>query len=408
MAIIRSLLVIITLAMTALLAAIYTVGPGLLENAQNKVAGDKGPAPSPEALELHASLDIADLHADTLLWYRSLIERSDRGQVDLPRMIDGNMAVQMLTTVTKSPSGQNYESNSADAGDNITLLALVQRWPLATRDSLFARAVYQAERLHKFASENDDLELVTSSEELKQVLKAREGGSPAVAALLGTEGSHALDGDLANIQQLYDAGFRMMSLQHFFDNKLGGSLHGESNAGLTEFGRQAVLEMDALGIMIDVSHSSPHVVDDVLNLIDSPLIVSHTGFKGHCDRKRNISDDLIARIAERGGLIGVGFWSEAVCGEDVAAIADAIAYGINTFGVDAVALGSDWDGAVTTPIDASDLAYLTSALINKGLTPEEIRAVMGGNTIRYFLEHLPDTDYRDWDARSAPLGTLHK
>ena len=233
---------------------------------------------------------------------------------------------------------------------------------------------------------------MTSSEELKQVLKAREGGSQVVAALLGTEGSHALDGDLANIEQLYDAGFRMMSLQHFFDNKLGGSLHGESNAGLTEFGRQAVLKMDALGIMIDVSHSSPQVVDDVLNLIDSPLIVSHTGFKGHCDRKRNISDALIARIAERGGLIGVGFWSEAVCGDDVAAIADAIAYGINTFGVDAVALGSDWDGAVTTPIDASDLAYLTSALINRDLTPEEIRAVMGGNTIRYFLEHLPDTD----------------
>lgn len=392
MAIIRSLLVIITLAMTAFLVAIFTLGPGLLENAQNQVAGDKGAAPSGDALALHASLDIADLHADTLLWYRSLLERSDRGQVDLPRMIDGNVAVQMLTTVTKSPSGQNYDSNSADAGDTITLLAMVQRWPLATRDSLFARATYQAERLHNFAAESDDLEVVTSQEELKQVLKAREGGSNVVAGLLGTEGSHALDGDLANIQRLYDAGFRMMSLQHFFDNKLGGSLHGESNAGLTDFGRQAVLEMDALGIMIDVSHSSPQVVDDVLNLIESPLIVSHTGFKGHCNRKRNISDALIARIADRGGLIGVGFWSEAVCGDDVTAIADAIAYGIDTFGVGAVALGSDWDGAVTTPIDAGDLAYLTSALIERGLTSEEIRAVMGGNTIRYLLEHLPQAN----------------
>ena len=392
MAIIRSLLVIITLAMTAFLVAIFTLGPGLLENAQNQVAGDKGAAPSGDALALHASLDIADLHADTLLWYRSLLERSDRGQVDLPRMIDGNVAVQMLTTVTKSPSGQNYDSNSADAGDTITLLAMVQRWPLATRDSLFARATYQAERLHTFAAESDDLEVVTSQEELKQVLKAREGGSKVVAGLLGTEGSHALDGDLANIQRLYDAGFRMMSLQHFFDNKLGGSLHGESNAGLTDFGRQAVLEMDALGIMIDVSHSSPQVVDDVLNLIEGPLIVSHTGFKGHCNRKRNISDALIARIADRGGLIGVGFWSEAVCGDDVTAIADAIAYGIDTFGVGAVALGSDWDGAVTTPIDAGDLAYLTSALIERGLTPEEIRAVMGGNTIRYLLEHLPQAN----------------
>mgnify|MGYP002620631911 CR=1 FL=1 len=392
MAIARTLLLIITLAMCAFLFVIYTVGPGLLETAQNKVAGDKCAAPSPEALELHASLDIADLHADTLLWYRSLIERSDRGQVDLPRMIDGNMAVQMLTTVTKSPSGQNYNSNSADADDTITLLAIVQRWPLATRDSLFARAIYQAERLHTFAAESAELEVVTSSEEFKQVLKSREAGSNVVAGLLGTEGSHALDGNLDNIQRLYDAGFRMMSLQHFFDNKLGGSLHGESNAGLTDFGRRAVLEMDALGIMIDVSHSSPQVVDDVLNLIESPLIVSHTGFKGHCDRKRNISDALIARIAERDGLIGVGFWSEAVCGESVDAIADAIAYGIDTFGVEAVALGSDWDGAVTTPIDAANLAYLTSALMNRGLTPEEIRAVMGGNTIRYFLAHLPQTD----------------
>jgi len=392
MAALRFLLTLIAILALVMVVAIYTLGPAALENTQNRIAGDKGPAPSPDALALHQSLDIADLHADTLLWYRSLIERSDRGQVDLPRMIDGNMAVQMLTTVTKSPSGQNYDRNSAEAGDTITLLALAQRWPLATRDSLFARAIYQSERLHNFASESPDLEVVTSSEELKQVLKAREAGSNVVAGLLGTEGSHALDGDLANIKRLYDAGFRMMSLQHFFDNKLGGSLHGESNAGLTDFGRQAVLEMDALGVMIDVSHSSPQVVDDVLKLIESPLIVSHTGFKGHCDRKRNISDALIARIAARGGLIGVGFWSEAVCGDDVAAIADAIAYGINTFGLDAVALGSDWDGAVTTPIDASDLAYLTSALIKRGLTPEEVHAVMGGNTIRYLLEHLPRTD----------------
>ena len=243
-----------------------------------------------------------------------------------------------------------------------------------------------------FAAESDSLAVVTSSEELKQVLKAREYDSKLIAGLLGTEGSHALDGDLDNIKRLYDAGFRMMSLQHFFDNKLGGSLYGESNTGLTDFGREAVRLMDSMGIMIDVSHSSPQVVGDVLNLIDSPLIVSHTGFKGHCDHKRNISDDLIMRIAERGGLIGVGFWSEAVCGTDVAAIVDAIAYGVETFGVDAVALGSDWDGAATTPIAANDLAYLTSALLKRSLSEDHIRAVMGGDTICYFLEHLPATD----------------
>ena len=388
----RLLLTLITVLALALVLAIYTLGPAALETAQNRVAGDKVEAPSADAVALHQSLDIADLHADTLLWYRSMLERSDRGQVDVPRMLDGNMAIQMLTVVTKSPSGQNYDSNSADASDNITLLALIQRWPLRTRNSLFERAMYQADRLHVFAAESDSLAVVTSSEELKQVLKAREYDSKLIAGLLGTEGSHALDGDLDNIKRLYDAGFRMMSLQHFFDNKLGGSLHGASNTGLTDFGREAVRLMDSMGIMIDVSHSSPQVVGDVLNLIDSPLIVSHTGFRGHCDHKRNISDDLIMRIAERGGLIGVGFWSEAVCGTDVAAIADAIAYGVETSGVDAVALGSDWDGAVTTPIAANDLAYLTSALLKRSLSEDHIRAVMGGNTIRYFLEHLPATD----------------
>ena len=169
-----------------------------------------------------------------------------------------------------------------------------------------------------------------------------------------------------------------MSLQNFFDNRLDSSLHGESNAGVTDFGREAVRLMDGMGIMIDVSHSSPQVIGEVLNLIGIPLIVSQTGFKGHRDCKLNISDDLMMRIAERGGLIGVGFWSEPVCVSDVTAIADAIAYGIETLGVEAVVLGSDWDGAVTTPLAANDLAYLTSAPLKRGLAEDDIRAVICG------------------------------
>ena len=106
----RLLLTLITVLALAVVLAIYTLGPAALENAQNRVAGDKGETPSPDAMALHQSLDIADLHADTLLWYRSMLERSERGQVDVPRMLDGNMAIQMLTAVTKSPSGQNIFS----------------------------------------------------------------------------------------------------------------------------------------------------------------------------------------------------------------------------------------------------------------------------------------------------------
>ena len=123
----RFLLTLITVLALAVVIVIYTFGPAAQENAQNRVAGDKGEAPSPDARVLHQSLDIAYLHADTLLWCRFILERSDRGQIDVPRMLDGNMAIQMQTMVTKSPSGQNYDSNSADADDNITLLALIQR-----------------------------------------------------------------------------------------------------------------------------------------------------------------------------------------------------------------------------------------------------------------------------------------
>ena len=389
MKMLRIVLLVVALLAATTVVLVFTVGPGWFENRSNGVAGDMGPAPSAETLAFHDTLTIGDLHADTALWARAFDDRADRGHVDIPRLLEGNFALQMFTTVSKSPRGQNYDSNSADATDNITLLGMVQRWPSETRDSLTARALYQAERIRNAAAASPNLMLVTSRSDLDALMAQRAEGKKVVGALIGTEGSHALDGELDNIDALYDAGFRMMSLQHFFDNKLGGSLHGESNAGLTEFGEQAVDRMVAKGLMIDVSHSSEAVVRDVLARTDLPLIVSHTGFKGHCDRKRNISDETMTMIAEGGGLIGVGYWDEATCGTSVASIVSSLRYGIDIFGLEHIALGSDWDGAVTTPIDAAHIAQLTQALRDAEFSDIEIRAVMGGNMLRFLHEHLP-------------------
>ena len=130
----------------------------------------------------------------------------------------------------------------------------------------------------------------------------------------------------------------MMSLQHFFDNKLGGSLHGISGGGLTEFGEDAINEMLRLDIIIDVSHSSENVVKDVLEISDQPIVVSHTGFNGYCESPRNISDSLMQKIAESGGLIGVGFWDGAICDNTPKSVAKAIVYGIQLVGSDHVSL----------------------------------------------------------------------
>ena len=208
---------------------------------------------------------------------------------------------------------------------------------------------------------------------------------------MGTEGSHALDGNLDNIQRLYDSGFRMMSLQHFFDNKLGGSLHGVSGLGLSEFGRQAVTQMLALDIMIDVSHSSENVVRDTLALSDQPLLVSHTGFHGHCESPRNISDSLMQKIAQEGGLIAIGFWDGAICDNTPKSVAAAIQYGIQLVGAGHVALGSDFDGSITPGFDTSELVAITHELLEAGLTERQIRQVMGENMLRFLQDNLPQT-----------------
>lgn len=383
-----SVIVFVILVILSVLA--LALVPGKLEESLNTVELHSPYKISKAALELHRSLVIGDLHADSTLWNRELLRRYDRGHVDIPRMREGNQAVQMFTSVTKSPSGQNYDKNSASAGDNITSLVMIQAWPIDTWSSLAARALFQAEKIHTMAAQApSEFMLILNASDLKTLLAMRADGDTIVGGLLGIEGSHALDGSLDNIDVLFDAGFRMMSLQHFFDNKLGGSLHGESGEGLTEFGRQAVDRMVRMGIMIDVSHSAPRVVEDVLARSNTPLIVSHTGFYGHCDSARNISDELMLRIAAGGGIIGVGYWDAAVCDATPKGIVSAIRYGIDLVGENHVALGSDFDGSVAAPFDASELAVLTQEMLNQNFTETEIRKTMGENMMRYLATNLP-------------------
>jgi len=370
-------------------AGVLLVAPARVENSLNRIE----PAPAPVdagAAALHRRLFVADLHADSLLWHRDLLERSTRGHVDLPRLQAGNVALQVLTTVTRSPRGLNYQHNEADAPDDITLLALVQRWPPRTWRSRTERALYQAERLEDFAARSHgQLVQVRDRGDLEELVARRARGEAITGAILGTEGSHALDGEIANVERLYTAGFRVMGLQHFFDNELGGSLHGVSGAGLTDFGRAAVAEMLRRGVIIDLAHSSTAVVREVLARTDRALIVSHTGIYSHCPGPRNIPDELLVQIAARGGLVGIGFWAEAVCDASPAGIAGAIVAAIDLLGEDAVALGSDFDGAVTTTFDVAAIAAVTAALQARGVDEPRIAKVMGGNAREFFLRELP-------------------
>ncbi|MAZ88624.1 MAG: peptidase M19 [Cellvibrionaceae bacterium] len=385
-----SSVIILTAIVAVSIVGVWSLAPGIIEPKMNSVTPHASYLISDKAKTLHESLIIGDWHSDSVLWERDLASRSNRGHVDIPRLQQGNVALQMFTTVTKSPKGQNYQSNSSDAGDNITLLAMAQGWPLRTWNSLTERALYQAEKLHRLTKVHPNTaQLILNQKDLTQLLARRQQGEKTVGVLIGTEGSHALDGDLDNIQRLYDAGFRMMSLHHFFDNRLGGSLHGESGSGLSDFGQQAVDKMLQLGIMIDVSHSAAQVVEDLLARHQITLIVSHTGVYGHCASHRNFSDALMQKIATAGGIIGIGYWDGAVCDATPENIVRALRYAIDLVGADHVALGSDFDGSTETPFDTSELSVLTHFMLEANFSEKEIRQVMGENMASYLAKHLP-------------------
>ncbi|SEQ99769.1 dipeptidase [Thalassovita taeanensis] len=372
------------------LVGFWVFAPALVEQSKNTVIAHEPYPVSQEAQGLHDTLVVGDWHADSLLWNRDLTERGDYGQVDLPRLREGGVAIQVFTAVTKSPAGLNYEENSDDAFDNITLLAFGQLWPVRTWQSLLQRALYQAQKLHRFERAAPEyLKIVTTRAELDAVIQARAAGAPVTAGLLGIEGAHPLEGKLENLDKLEDSGYRLIGLQHFFDNELGGSLHGQGNHGLTKFGRSVVAEVAKRGMILDVAHSSEQVTRDVLAMTDIPIVLSHTGLHSHCPVKRNFPDDLMQQIAATGGVIGMGYWAEVACDEITpTGIAKMITAAIAAVGEDHVSLGSDFDGSVETAFDTSELPALTQALLDAGLSEAQIRKVMGENMLRVLRARL--------------------
>lgn len=372
-------------AVMGLLAS--SVVPSTIESRINTVRGR--PNPAPRAVRLHSSLLIADLHADTLLWGRDLLKRSGRGHVDVPRLIEGNVALQAFMVVTKAPKNINMMRNS-DASDMVLPLILAQRWPPLTWRSMKERALYQARRFERAASDSKgQLTWIKSANGLNAYLQRRGVNARLTAGFLGIEGAQALDGDIANLAPLFDAGFRMMSLTHFTDNSYAGSSTGVRKGGLTAEGRALIREMESRRMIVDLAHASPRTVNDILSIATRPVLVSHTGVQATCPSNRNLSDAQLKRIAAAGGLIGIAYFQGATCGADAKAVVRAIRRTANLVGIDHVALGSDFDGGVRMPFDAAGLAEITEALLSAGYSQTEIAKIMGGNTLRFLERNLP-------------------
>lgn len=408
-------LAILVLVVVALGFVVWWFGPDQYDRRVNRVALDPN-APTPDEADraLHRSLFIVDLHADTLKWERDLLRRARHGHVDVPRLAEGNVAIQVFTIVTKSPIARAAELPGGlcvDASDyNLAaVLAFLQGRPAF---SLRERMFHQVRRLKDAVArsvdgEGPELRLITDVAGLRSFVADRRQGRQVIGTILGIEGAHWVgdpaagsDSVDADVRELFDLGIRQFSLTHRFDNILAGASEGCDRYGLTEFGRRAVEVAEELGIAIDLAHLSPAGLREALGMVTRPVLVSHTGVQAGCEPPcrpgRNLSDEEIRLILANDGLIGIGYWRQAV-GDSawniVAAMAHVMAVAeANGFeGSRHVALGSDYDGSVTPFFDASGIEVVTAMMRRRDQPFDEttIRRIAGLNACRYFARVLP-------------------
>ena len=380
------------IAILILLFIIYLSAPlylPFIENKINKINKKFDYRASKDARDFHSTLFIIDLHADSLFSCRSLLQSNSRCHVDIPRLIKGNVKLQVFATPTLIPFNPNIERNTKKFAIS-GFLAFMMHWPINTWYSKKNRALYQSNKLHQLQIKSKNtFEIIKTSNQLENYFKRCRAETNITAGLLALEGAYLIDNIPGDIDELYNQGFRIIGLTHLTDSNLGGSAHGVEKGGLTESGRKAIKRIEELNMIIDLAHASPKLIEDVLRICSRPVIVSHTGVKGCIDNNRNLSDQQIKEIADKGGLIGVGFWETAVGKNGVESIVNCIKYLSDLVGVEHVTLGSDFDGAVTIPFDATGLVHITEELIKQGFSEKNIRMIMGENALNFLLNALP-------------------
>jgi membrane dipeptidase len=231
----------------------------------------------------------------------------------------------------------------------------------------------------------------------------REFGRGRIASLMGMEGGHAIENSLGALRAFYDAGVRYMTLTHSCNTDWADS--GTAlplNEGLSRFGVEVVREMNRMGMLVDLSHTSPATMHDALDAVEAPVIFSHSSARAVTDHPRNVPDDVLRRLPENGGVVMVtfvpSFVSEAVNDWDgegetpratLADVADHIDHIKAVAGVEHVGIGGDFDGISSVVVgleDVSTYPALLVELVNRGWTDDEVRALVGGNLLRVMRE----------------------
>lgn len=388
----------------------------MLEKTETTANTSSQSAAGNDPLSIHRRAIAIDMHADTT--QRLVDERLDiqgrlrDGHLDVVRMKEGGLDAQFFSIWVEP---QLYDSGG----------------PRAVK-----RADDQINAVRALAEKYPDVwALATTAADIRRI-----NGEGKLAALMGLEGGYAIDERLENVERYYRLGVRYMSPAWSVSTSWAGSSGDEvgRTRGLNDFGRQVIAEMNRLGIMIDVSHVSDKTFWDIVSTSRKPVIATHSNCRAIANVPRNLDDDMIRALAKTGGVCCVVFypeflepgWSEKrkrvdaeiaplvkrandqetrsagwkkaardrvriteyarrLPASSVARIVDHIDHIVKLVGVDAVGIGSDFDGIQAVPQDLSSVAELpnlTAELLRRGYTEADIAKILGGNILRVMEE----------------------
>lgn len=324
---------------------------------------------SSEARALHAQYPAIDFHADSLMWSRwvgyDLHARHEPplpwaaigGHVDVPRLVEGGFGAQFFGLVSL---------------------------PVGQRSGLAQVIDEQIDALTRACDQGP--EALCAVRTAAEVRAANARG--AVGALLGIEGAHALEGSLDKLDHFARRGVRYLGISHFSANECAYPAYGRGRddaRGLTPFGRDVIRRCQELDVIVDLAHINKRGFMEACAMLKRPPIVSHTGVAGVYQHWRNIDDDQLRAVADKGGVVGIIFCPKFLGGDGLSPVVAHLRHIIDVCGEDTPALGSDWDGFIVPTRDlcqADKLPLLTDALLESGMEPEVIGKILHGNAMR--------------------------
>jgi len=337
------------------------------------------------AIELHKKAIVIDFHCDAVLATlpdsayiigggkkRTLAERSSEGHVDIPRLLEGGVNCQVFSHFVEPVYN-----------------------PIAP-----SRMLQVMGYSFKEIDDSDWLELVTKPEQIYM------NHGKKISIIIGFEGGEAIGGDLRRLRVFHRLGLRRLTLTWNNRNLIADGVRWQrSKSGLTEFGVDVVKECNRLGIMVDISHITDPGFWDALEISKDPIIASHSNCRTLCSSMRNLTDEMIKALADKGGVMGVNYvpfflkdidFSKVSAGDKdeqkkvdsvtVETVVDHIDHIVEIIGnVDHVGLGSDFDGVPMIAKglkDVSKLPNLTKSLVSRGYSDQDIEKILGGNFLR--------------------------